>query len=111
VRLTAAPEPRRACIERIDDDHANARKLWQEMGEPEYPTRSQLDHLRSASLLVKEPCTVGYNDGAIEFDLALPPHGMAMVTLELAPASIQDGRGEAMAHKGRRKEIRESDSP
>ncbi|MGH8008865.1 MAG: GH39 family glycosyl hydrolase, partial [Candidatus Binatia bacterium] len=36
LRLTDAPAPRTAYLERVDEDHANAQRVWQEMGEPKY---------------------------------------------------------------------------
>jgi xylan 1,4-beta-xylosidase len=86
VRLTDAPAPRAACIERIDEDHANPRRRWQEMGEPEYPSRFEVEQLEDASRLVKEPFRLAYADRTIRFDVELPPHAVAAVTLELASA-------------------------
>ncbi|MGI8966125.1 MAG: GH39 family glycosyl hydrolase [Limisphaerales bacterium] len=36
IRLTHAAEPRAACVERIDEDHANPRRAWVELGKPEH---------------------------------------------------------------------------
>ena len=44
-RLTGASTPLAAFIERIDEDHANPRKLWQAMGEPEYLSALQVCRL------------------------------------------------------------------
>ena len=85
VRLTDAPAPLAACIERIDEDHANPRRRWREIGEPEYPSRSQVEQLEAASRLVKEPLDFSYEDRTVRFDVDLPPHAVAAVTLELAP--------------------------
>ncbi len=53
VKLTNAPEPRAAYIERVDEDHANLRAPWREMGEPEYLSQLQVEQLEAASRLVK----------------------------------------------------------
>jgi xylan 1,4-beta-xylosidase len=84
VSLTDAPAPIAVYIERIDEAHANPRRRWREMGEPEYPSRSQVEQLEVASRLVKEPFDVAYADRTIRFDIELPPHSVAAVTLELA---------------------------
>jgi xylan 1,4-beta-xylosidase len=73
-----------ASIERIDEDHANPRRQWREMGEPEYPSLSQIEQLEVASRLVKEPLRCSYEDGTIRFSFDLPPHAVAAVTLEPA---------------------------
>ena len=36
-------------VERVDADHANARRAWEAMGEPAYPDADQLDALHAAS--------------------------------------------------------------
>ncbi len=61
IRLTDAPAPLAATIERIDEDHANPRRQWREMGDQTYA------------------------DGTVRFDVDLPPHAIAAVTLELTP--------------------------
>ena len=84
VRLTDASAPVAAYIERIDEDHANPRQRWQEMGEPEYLSCSQVEQLEAASRLVKEPLGFSYENRTIRFDVDLPPHAVASITLELA---------------------------
>lgn len=84
VRLTDAPAPFAAFIERIDEDHANPCRRWREMGEPEYPSRSQVEQLEVASRLVKEPLGLLYEGRTIRFEIELPPHAVVAVTLELA---------------------------
>ena len=91
VRLTDAPTPLAAYIERIDEDHANPRRRWRELGEPEYPSRAQVEQLDAASRLVKEPLGFSYADRTVRFDVDLPPHAVAAVTLEIAPEPSDRG--------------------
>jgi xylan 1,4-beta-xylosidase len=91
VRLTDATPPLAAYLERIDEDHANPRRLWREIGEPEYTSRSQVEQLEAASRLVKEPLGFSYDDRTIHFEIDLPPHAVAAVTLELAPEPLDRG--------------------
>jgi xylan 1,4-beta-xylosidase len=81
VRLTEVPAPLTAYVERVDEDHANPRRRWQEMGEPEYPSRSEVEQLETASRLVKEPLAFSYEGGTVRFQVDLPPHSVAAVTL------------------------------
>ena len=94
VRLTHASAPLEATIERIDEDHANPRRCWQTMGEPEYLNRSQVEKLEAASRLMKQPFGFSYAERTIRFDVNLPPHAVAAVTLEFAPAP--PGTGEEL---------------
>ncbi len=88
IELEHAPEPRTAYLERIDDDHANPRCVWVEMGEPKYLSPFDVDRLKVASQLVKEPIGWKYEGGTLQLDVAVPPHGVAAITLEM-PAEQQ----------------------
>ncbi len=85
VRFTNATEPRAAYIERIDQDHANAPPLWQEMGMPEYLSPLEVEQLNAASRLVKEPIGWKFEEDTVHLNIDLPPHAIAAVTLEFAP--------------------------
>jgi xylan 1,4-beta-xylosidase len=91
VRLTdTRTQPRRAYVERIDEDHANAKRHWREMGEPDYLSAGDVERLQAASRLVQEPQCWAYEDGVIHLELALPPHAVAAITVEFAPASSEE---------------------
>jgi len=84
LRLSGAPTPQTAWIERIDEDHANPRGLWQTMGEPEYLSALQVEQLQTASLLRKEPHPWKHEHGHIDLAVALPPQSVAAITIEFA---------------------------
>jgi xylan 1,4-beta-xylosidase len=81
VTLAGAAEPRQAFAERIDRDHANPKREWCAAGSPEYPDASQLEHLHAASRVSREPVRYDYADGTLRFEMTLPPHAVAAVTL------------------------------
>jgi xylan 1,4-beta-xylosidase len=85
VELADAPPPRSAVLERIDNDHANARAAWLAMGRPEYLDESQVAQLRQASCLVPERLACAYEDRTLRFRIELPPDAVAAVTVEFAP--------------------------
>jgi xylan 1,4-beta-xylosidase len=85
VTLHDAPPPRSALIERVDAEHANAKRLWCAMGQPKYPSAVQIAHLHEASALVAEPQAWQYENGTIRLDVTLPPQAVAAVTLEREP--------------------------
>ena len=64
-------------IKRIDENHANPKKLWQEMGEPTYVDKEQLAKLRSASQLVSEQLAI--KSGKINLELL--PQSCALITI------------------------------
>jgi xylan 1,4-beta-xylosidase len=82
IRLDNAPEPTGAHIRRIDEDHANPKRLWKEMGEPENLSEKDLERLEEASQLVSEKQRFSFRDGTISLKLRLPPHAVAAVTIE-----------------------------
>jgi xylan 1,4-beta-xylosidase len=82
VRLAGWPAPRTAWIERIDEDHANPRRLWRAMGEPDCLSPLQLKQLSAASCLRKEAQPWKYENGNTQFAVDLPPQSVAAVTIE-----------------------------
>lgn len=93
VCLTDAPAPLAAYIERIDEDHANPRRRWREMGEPEYPSRVQVEQLEAASRMVREPIDWSYVDRTIRLNVDIPPHAVVAITLDLALEPVDPSTG------------------
>ncbi|HEX4275488.1 MAG TPA: glycosyl hydrolase [Bryobacteraceae bacterium] len=84
VSLNAAPLPRRSWIERIEEDHANPRREWEEMGKPEYLSPLQVRRLEIASRVGKEDIPWKREAGAVHFSASLPPQSLAAITFEFA---------------------------
>ncbi len=82
IRLDNTREPVRASIQRIDDDHANPKRLWMEMGQPEHLTSKQMERLEEASQLTTEKQKFSYRDGSIVLKTSLPAHAVAAITIE-----------------------------
>ena len=83
-RLSGASSPRAAFIVRIDEDHANPRKLWQKMGEPEYLSPLQVSQLEADSVLTWDAQPLICDHGHIDFKVHLPPQSVASITIEFA---------------------------
>ncbi len=64
-------------INRIDENHANPKKLWQAMGKPTYVNKDQVKELRAASQLRAESLKI--QDGKI--NLELMPQSCAFITV------------------------------
>ncbi|MFG2006099.1 hypothetical protein ACGFNU_43805 [Spirillospora sp. NPDC048911] len=71
----------RARIQRIDDDHANPRRAWTELGSPEYPTRRQLRRIAASSELEAQALSLRTDRGSKTgtFTLTLPAEAVAAV--------------------------------
>jgi xylan 1,4-beta-xylosidase len=81
IRLANAPSPIHATIRRIDSDHANAKRRWQEIGSPEYLDAGAVAELNVVSRCEPEPYPFDFLDNAIGFHVILPPLSVAAVTL------------------------------
>lgn len=82
-----ADRPRRVFVERIDDDHSNPRKAWEAMGEPIYLSAARIHELEAASSLTKESHPFKYRSSNLEIETSLPPHSVALITVELATSA------------------------
>lgn len=82
IRLDNIPEPSEAFIKRIDEEHANPKLLWEEMGQPEYLSEKEIDQLEKASQVGKERQRFEYEDKALTLKVDLPPHAVAAITIE-----------------------------
>jgi xylan 1,4-beta-xylosidase len=91
VRLQGAPPPRAVSVERADQEHANAKRLWQEMGEPEYLGRHDVERLQEGSQRVKEPLAWTYQDQGIDLEIQLAAHGVAAIAIEFPPKQMGAG--------------------
>jgi xylan 1,4-beta-xylosidase len=85
VRLDNAREPVSARIRRLDEEHANPKRLWQEMGEPEYLSRKEVERLEAASELVDKKQPFRFADGAVFLKTSLPAHAVAAIKIEFKP--------------------------
>ncbi len=85
-----ALEPRAVHARRIDEDHANPRRLWEEMDRPTYLKPHKVTQLQVASRLEAEPLGWRYADRTVTLELTVPPHSVTSVTLEFlsAPAGL-----------------------
>jgi xylan 1,4-beta-xylosidase len=82
IRLDNACPPIAARIRRIDADHANPKRLWQEMGEPEYLSDEDVESLEEASQLVSEKQPLSFHDGSVLLKVSMPPHAVAAITID-----------------------------
>jgi xylan 1,4-beta-xylosidase len=84
IQLSGLAAPRNVYAERIDDNHANAKRLWIEMGKPALPTERQVEQLHVASQITREPLQWKYEASSLRMEISMPPHAIAAITVELA---------------------------
>ena len=82
IRLDNALEPNAARIQRVDEEHANAKRMWEEMGQPEYLSRKDVERLEEASQLVSEKQSMDFRDGSLILKTTLPAHAVAAITVD-----------------------------
>lgn len=85
IELAGLLSPRDVYIERIDDDHANAKKLWIEMGSPALPKPREVEQMRAASQIVREPLVWKHEGDTLHLELKIPAHAIAAITVDLTP--------------------------
>ena len=71
-----------ATIQRIDLEHANAKRRWQQMGEPEYLNARQVAELQEMSELQTETLSVTSKDDGAVFEVDMPPQAVAAIRFE-----------------------------
>lgn len=62
----------------VDEQNANAYRVWNEMGSPLYPTSAQLEQLHEASALVSVPLQLTKDDHGYTIEATLMPHSVAL---------------------------------
>jgi xylan 1,4-beta-xylosidase len=71
-----------ATIQRIDLEHANAKRRWEQMGKPEYLGARLVAELDEVSRLRSEPVTVGTQDGQPCIEVEMPPQAVATIRFQ-----------------------------
>ncbi len=81
VELDDTPPPQSATLERIDEEHANAKAAWQAMGRPEHPSPTQIERMQEASRLIAQAHPWTGEGRTVRLEVELPPHAVAALTL------------------------------
>jgi xylan 1,4-beta-xylosidase len=78
-------KPLEAWVERIDEDHANPRRAWKDMGSPDYLDTKRIEALHAASQTQREKLEVKSHGVGIDIELHIPPHAIAAVQIQYRP--------------------------
>jgi xylan 1,4-beta-xylosidase len=77
LNVSSVHSLKKVLVYRIDDTHANPKKQWMEMGEPEYLKEKELQLLHEASELIPQTMEI-----QSELILRIPAHGVIAVDLQ-----------------------------
>jgi xylan 1,4-beta-xylosidase len=70
-----------ANIRRIDLDHANAKRHWEQIGKPEYLSAEMVAQLDAASQLRREAQPIVRDGEQFRIDVAMPPQSVAAIEI------------------------------
>lgn len=82
VELEIGGRAKAVTVERIDDDHCNPKRLWQEMGSPENLTPAEVEDVKARSRLVNEDAEFAVEDGKTVLRCTLDTNDIVMYTIE-----------------------------
>jgi xylan 1,4-beta-xylosidase len=82
ISLSGVPAVATSTIRRIDWDHSNPRRRWEDMGRPEYLSTSMVAELEAASTLRTEPQAAVSERSELRITVAMPVQSVACVRLE-----------------------------
>lgn len=71
VRLELAEKPGAVTLRRIDEEHGNPLRLWEEMGSPLSLNRAEVEDLKARSAVRPEPCPFAWEDGVLTLEAEL----------------------------------------
>ena len=77
--LKSAKPAATASMQRIDLEHANAKRHWEQLGKPEYLSAAMVDELKGLSQLESEPVPVEDKAGKLNIDVSMPPQSVAAI--------------------------------
>lgn len=73
VRISVALSdvPKRVYLQRIDEEHCNPRRVWEEMGRPNDLNHREVEEIQKASQMLDEELPYHYEDGRLTAEVAL----------------------------------------
>lgn len=77
--LKSAPSRMAATIQRIDLEHANAKRHWEQMGKPDYLSPKAVDELMRQSELRNEPLAIKGDADTLNIEVLMPPLSVAAI--------------------------------
>ena len=82
VELEIDFEPKEALAYRIDDEHCNPKKLWQDMGAKENLTKAEVERIKDETRLKAEKQSFTYKDGKCRILVELSTNDVILLDLK-----------------------------
>lgn len=84
VHLTVELEkqPKRVYLQRIDEEHCNPRRIWEEMGSPNDLTQKEVEYIRKASEMLDEEIPYQYDNGTIRLEVNVGVNDIYYIRIE-----------------------------
>ena len=71
LSIELADQPKRVFLQRIDEEHCNPRKVWEEMGSPNDLNRAEAEYILKASEMIDEEVEFDLENGVLTVQAAL----------------------------------------
>ena len=71
IQVELEQRPQRVYLQRIDENHCNPRRIWEEMGAPDDLTAGEVDYIKENSKMVEEKLSGTYQDGIFKAEVEL----------------------------------------
>jgi xylan 1,4-beta-xylosidase len=81
--LKGAKAAAQASIRRIDLEHANAKRRWEQMGKPEYLSAAMVEELNDVSRLRDEANSTSFENDSLSIEVSMPPQSVAAIQFAL----------------------------
>ena len=82
VSIELEKAPRRVFMQRIDEEHCNPLKVWEDMGEPADLNRAEVEQIIGKSILTEEEMPYTYENGTVKFSAELSVNDIYFVTVQ-----------------------------
>ena len=69
-------------LRRIDEEHGNPLRLWEEMGRPDYLNRAEVEDLKARSAVVDEPWPYQSENGVLTLKAELGVNDVYFFTIQ-----------------------------
>ena len=82
LRITGIKGVKSVILERIDESHANPKKVWMEIGSPTYPDNRQIQALMKASEMIQEKAEWTVDEEGLLININIKPFSVVAVYIE-----------------------------
>lgn len=82
LEIELKASPKRVYLQRIDEEHCNPRRIWEEMGCPNDLNHAEVEQIRRASEMVDEEIDYTYENGSLAINTALGVNDIYFIRIE-----------------------------